>query len=114
MEVPRLGVKWELQLPATATATPDLSCVCTLHHSSWQCQIFNPLSEARDGACILRDTDQVLNPLSHKGSSKLKVLEGDAFGKRTINLIGVVRTTINLIGVVRNLVQLGSFLTSKL
>ena len=35
MEVPRLGVKSELQLPATATATAtwDLSCVCDLHHS---------------------------------------------------------------------------------
>ena len=36
MEVPRLGVKLELQLPtcATATATSDPSCVCDLHHSS--------------------------------------------------------------------------------
>ena len=36
MEVPRLGVKSELQLLAyaTATATPDLSCICILHHSS--------------------------------------------------------------------------------
>ena len=35
-EVPRLGVKLELQLPAftTATATPDLRLVCDLHHSS--------------------------------------------------------------------------------
>ena len=34
-EVPRLGVKSELQLPAytTATATPDLSCICELHHT---------------------------------------------------------------------------------
>jgi len=52
MEVPRLGVQWELQLPAyttaTATATSDLRCVCDLHHSSWQRQILNPLSEARD------------------------------------------------------------------
>ena len=50
MEVPRLGVKLELQLPVytTATATPDPSRVCDLHHSSWQCQILNPLSEARD------------------------------------------------------------------
>jgi len=32
MEVPRLGVKLELQLPAytTATATPDPSCICDL------------------------------------------------------------------------------------
>jgi len=26
----------------------DLSRICNLHHSSWQCQILNPLSEARD------------------------------------------------------------------
>ena len=40
----------ELQLLAyaTATATPDLSLVFDLHHSSWQCQTLNPLSEARD------------------------------------------------------------------
>ena len=50
MEVPRLGVKSELQLLAytTATAIWDLSHVCDLHHSSQQCQIHNPLSEARD------------------------------------------------------------------
>ena len=38
MEVPRLGVESELQLPAytTVTATPDLSWVFNLHHSSWQ------------------------------------------------------------------------------
>ena len=30
------------------TATPDPSRVCDLHHSSGQCQILNPLSEARD------------------------------------------------------------------
>ena len=34
---------------ATATATPDLSCICDLHHSSQQRQILNALSEARDG-----------------------------------------------------------------
>ena len=50
MEVPRLGVESELQLQAytTATATPDLSCVFDLHHSSQQSQILNPLSGARD------------------------------------------------------------------
>ena len=39
MEVPRLGVESELQLPAytTATAKWDLSSMCNLHHSSWQC-----------------------------------------------------------------------------
>ena len=50
MEVPRLGVKSQLQLlaPATAPASQDLS-FCNLHHSSWQCQILNPLSKARSG-----------------------------------------------------------------
>uniref|UniRef100_A0A8D1UMM7 Snurportin-1 n=1 Tax=Sus scrofa TaxID=9823 RepID=A0A8D1UMM7_PIG len=50
MEVPRLRVQWELQLPAytTATAVPDPSHVFDLHHSSRQHQILNPLSEARD------------------------------------------------------------------
>ena len=50
LEVPRLGVESELQQPvcATAIATQDLSCTCNLYHSSWQCQILNPLIEARD------------------------------------------------------------------
>ena len=71
MEVPRLGVKWELQLLAytTATETWDPSHVCDLHHSSQQCQIPNPLKEARDQTCILTDTYKVLNPLSHGGNS---------------------------------------------
>ena len=61
MEVSRLGVKSELLLPAytTATATQDLSCICDLHHSSWQCQILNSLSKARDGTCVLMDTSRV-------------------------------------------------------
>ena len=55
MEVPRLGVKLELQLPAdtTATATPDPSSVCDLHHGLWQRQILNLLSEARDRTRVL-------------------------------------------------------------
>ena len=40
--------------------------------SLWQCQIFNPLSEARDQTHILMDTSQVLNPLSHNGNSSLR------------------------------------------
>ena len=44
---------------ATATATPDLSHVCDLHHSSWQCRILNPLSEARDRTQVLMDPSPV-------------------------------------------------------
>ena len=61
MEVPRLGVQSELQLPAyiTARATRDPSPICNLHHSSWQHQILNPLSKARDRTRVLMDTSQI-------------------------------------------------------
>ena len=61
MEVPRLGVETELQLPAyaTATATRDPSCVFDLRHSSRQHQILNPRSQARDQTSILMDASRV-------------------------------------------------------
>ena len=48
MEIPRLGIELELQLLtyAIATAIWDPSYIDGLHHSSWQGQIFNPLSKA--------------------------------------------------------------------
>ena len=57
MEVPRLGVRSELQLLAStaAAATRDPSHVCDLHHSSRQHQIPKPLVEARDQTHILLD-----------------------------------------------------------
>ena len=50
MEVPRLGVKSELQLQActTVTATPDLSFICNLCYSLQQYQILNPVNKTRD------------------------------------------------------------------
>jgi len=71
MEVPRLGVKSELQLLAytTATATQNPSHICNLHHSSQQHQILNPLSKARDQTRSLTvPTDWF--PLHHDGNSK--------------------------------------------
>ena len=61
MEVPRPGVKSELQLRAyaTATATQDLSLICDLQHSSAQHRILNPLSKARDRTRVLIDTSRV-------------------------------------------------------
>ena len=58
MEVPRLGIKSELQLQAyvTDTVMPDPSHVCDLCHSLWQHEILNPLTEARDQICIFTDT----------------------------------------------------------
>ena len=70
VEVPRLGVESELQLPATATAMREPSCGCDLHHSSWQHQILNPLSKARDQTRVLMDPSQVRQPLSHKGTPR--------------------------------------------
>ena len=87
MEVSRLGVQLELQLPAcaTATAVQDPSQVCDRHHSSPQCQILNPLREVRAQTCVLKDpsqicfhsatagtplwSPQVLNPLCPGGNS---------------------------------------------
>ena len=71
MEVPRLGVKSELQLLAYAAATAmwDPSRFCDLHHSSQQHWILNLLNEAKDRTCVLMNTSQVLNPLSHSGNS---------------------------------------------
>lgn len=81
MEVPRLGVKLELQLLActTATAMPDPSSICSLPLSSWQCQILNPLSGLRDQTHILMDASWVLNPLSHNGSSSFLLTFGGLF-----------------------------------
>ena len=61
MEVPWLGVESKLQLLvyATAIVTRDPSHVCGLHHSSRQCWILNPLSQARDGTHILMDTSWI-------------------------------------------------------
>ena len=71
MEVPRLGIESELQLPAytTATSVKDPSHVGHLYHSSPQYQIFSPLSEARDRTHILMDTGR-MSPLSHDGNSQ--------------------------------------------
>ena len=41
-------IKGKLLAYAPATATPDLSCVCDLRHSSQQRQILSPLNKARD------------------------------------------------------------------
>ena len=44
---------------ATATATRVSSHICDLHHSSWQCQILNPGSKARDQTQVLTDTSWI-------------------------------------------------------
>ena len=90
MEVPGLGVESELQLPAyiTATAMPDPTCVFDLHHSSWQRQILNPLSKARDWTYILMDTSRVCNLLSYNEKySTCTFLVGMKFATDTVENI---------------------------
>ena len=87
MEVPRLGVKSELQLQAytTTTAIPDLSCICDLCHSLRQCQFLNPLNEARDPTHLFMDTSCVLKTLSHNKSSKLSTFAFQTICYCTLN-----------------------------
>ena len=81
MEVPRLGVKSELQLLAYTTTTVmcDLSPIFDLHHSSWQCQLYNPLSKARDQTHILMDTSQVCFCCATTGTPFSTFLEAKTF-----------------------------------
>ena len=62
VEVPRLGVKSELQPLAytTAIATQDPSWVCKLYYSSRQHQILNPLDEVRNRIHNLLDPSWIL------------------------------------------------------
>ena len=73
MEVPKLGVELELQLLAytIATAMPDPSHTCNLHHSSWQRWNLNPLSRAGDRTCIPMDTSWVCYPWATTGTLKI-------------------------------------------
>ena len=75
LEVPRLGVESELQLPtyntATATATQDLSHTCSLPHISQQHRIAYPLSKARDWTWILKNTSRFGFPLLQNGNSQV-------------------------------------------
>jgi len=68
MEVPRLGVESELQLPPYAIKTWDPSPACDLDHSSQQHQTFNPLSKPRDLTSILMDTSQICFRCSAMGT----------------------------------------------
>ena len=54
---------------STATAMDVPSCICDLHQSSQQCQILNPLSEARDKPHVLMDTSWVCYHWAPMGNS---------------------------------------------
>ena len=63
--------------------TQDLSCVCNLHHSLWQCQILNPRGEARDQTCILMDASQVNFHWATMGTPSLLGSEWECFPQKT-------------------------------
>ena len=69
IEVPRLGAESERQLSCQSAPQPQHTESYDLCLSLCQCQILNPLSEARDWTPILMDTSQVHNLLSHNRKS---------------------------------------------
>ena len=89
MEVLRLGVESEPDLPAyaTATAMPDLSLICELHHSLWQCWILNSLSKTRDRTCILTEISQVRYHWATAGTPILLFLKSEESNLK--NMIGM-------------------------
>ena len=76
MEVPRLGVEWDLQLPAyaTAPAMQDPCHVCDLYRSSCQRRNLNPLSKTRHGTRIFMDTSWVHYCWATTGTRVFKLL----------------------------------------
>ena len=89
MKVSKLGVESELQLLAyaTATAMPDLSHICDLHQSSWQCWILNPLSKARDQTWILMDTSRVHYRWAAMGAPVRKFLDASVLESKIIHFV---------------------------
>ena len=81
MEVSRLGVKSELQRPAytTATATPNPSQVCNLHHSSRQHRNLNPLSKARNPTRNLMAPSRICSCFTMMGTPDFCLLISQSF-----------------------------------
>ena len=66
-----------------ATAMPDLSCACNLHHSSQQHWILNPLSKARDWTRNLMVLSWICFCCAMTGTHKTPPLKrGDKKGKK--------------------------------
>ena len=78
MEVPRLGVKSEMYLPAytTVTAMQGPRCVFILHHSSQQHWILDPVSEARYQPHILMDISQICFRWATTGTPGMNIFKG--------------------------------------
>ena len=77
MEVPRPGVESKLLLLAytIAIATQDLSCICDLHRSAWQCRILKTPMEAKARIRVLMNTSRIHFPLRHDRNSNAAFLD---------------------------------------
>ena len=99
MEVPRLGIRSELQLPAytRAMATPNPNHVCNLHHSSQHHRILNPPSKARDRTRILMDPRQMRFCCAAMGAPWWRVLRFTLLKTRTHHICRVPAVTIVIV-----------------
>ena len=68
MEVPRQGVESELQVPAPAPATPDLSCIWNLHHARGKARFLTRWERPGIGSVSSWTLAWVLNPLSRNSN----------------------------------------------
>ena len=85
MEIPRLGVESDSCWPQLQPQQ-DLSCICNLHHSSWQCWILNPLSVARDQTCILVHASQFRFRWATTGTPDDTNVKSVCYGSRSLSL----------------------------
>ena len=99
MEVPRLGVKSELQLLAytIGTATLDLRGICYQHHSLRHTRSLTHWTKAGIKPASSQTCCQVLNPLSHNGNSLLYTLKFENHSSRYVLFLPRCITIIQLI-----------------
>ena len=114
MEVPRLGVKSELQLSAhaTARAMPDSKCICSICCCLRQHWIFNLLNKTREQTPILMRTSWVLNPLSHNRDSFFSVFISSFLNLVSVRLKRVCYIVFSLWGILSFLPGYGSYASS--
>ena len=74
MEVPGLGIKWELQLQASSTATPDSSHICNLCCSLRQHQILTHSVRPEIEPTASWTLCHILKPLNHNRTSLINFI----------------------------------------
>jgi len=83
MEIPRLGVKSELQLLDYAAVMQDSNHICNLYDSSWQNWIPDPRCKALDQTHILMNTSQIHCRYTTMGTAWM-YLSKSKFGTMTL------------------------------